>query len=80
MTIESSKTLGGVGAILMFIGVFPFISTYGIVELIGVILVLIALHGFANYYKERGIFNNAIYGLIAGIVGVVVAAAVGLST
>jgi len=80
MTLESSKTLGGVGALLMFISVFPYIGTYtfGVIGLIGVILVLVALHGFASYYKEQGIFNNAIYGIVTGIVGVVVAAAVGL--
>lgn len=78
MTIESSKNLGGVGALLMFIGVFPYISSYGVVEIVGLILVLVALYSFAGYYKERGIFNNSIYGLIAGIVGVILAAAVGL--
>jgi uncharacterized membrane protein len=79
MTLESSKTLGGVGALLMFIGVFPYISTYtfGVIGLIGAILVLVALHGFARYYKEQGIFNNAIYGIVAGIVGIVVAIAIG---
>jgi len=78
MTLESSKNLGGVGALLMFIGIFPYINTFGIVELIGAILLLVALHGFASYYKEQGIFNNAIYGIIAGIVGVVVAVAIGI--
>jgi uncharacterized membrane protein len=38
MQIETSKTLGGVGAILMFLGVIPFISYYGIIELVGLIL------------------------------------------
>jgi uncharacterized membrane protein len=76
MTFESSKTLGGVGAILMLIGFIPYVEPYlGIIALVGLILVLVALHGLANYYKEKGIFNNAIYGLIAGIVGIVVAAA-----
>ena len=78
MTLESSKNLGGIGALLMFIGVFPYINTFGIVELIGAVLVLIALHGFASYYHEQGIFNNAVYGIVAGIVGVVVAIAVGI--
>lgn len=76
MTLESSKTLGGIGAILMFVGALPYISTYGIVELVGVILVLVALHGLANFYRDRSIFNNAIYGVIAGIVGIIVAAVV----
>jgi uncharacterized membrane protein len=79
MTIESSKNLGGVGALLMFIGIFPYINYFGIVELIGAILVLVALHGFGSYYKEEGIFNNALYGIITGIVGVVLAVAIGIA-
>ena len=79
MTLESSKNLGGVGAILILIGVLPYISFYGIVEIIGVILVLIALHGFAGHYNERSIFNNALYGVIAGIIGVIAAAAIGIA-
>ncbi len=79
MTFESSKTLGGVGALLMFIGVFPYINYFGIIELIGAILVLVALHGFARIYKERGIFDNALYGIIAGIVGVVSSVAIGIA-
>jgi uncharacterized membrane protein len=74
MEIQTTKALGGIGAILMFIGVIPYISYFGIIELIGLILVMIALYGLANYYKETGIFNNALYGLIIGIVGGVVAA------
>ena len=79
MTLESSKTLGGIGAILMFIGIFPYISYFGIVELIGAILVLTALYSLGNYYKDSGIFNNALYGIMAGIVGVVSAVAIGLA-
>jgi uncharacterized membrane protein len=79
MTLESSKTLGGIGAILMFIGVLPYINYYSIVELIGALLVLVALHGFARIYKESGIFNNALYGILAGIVGVVLAAVIGIA-
>jgi uncharacterized membrane protein len=73
MSIETSKTLGGIGAILMFIGVIPVANIYGIIELVGLILVMIALYNIGNYYTEKGIFNNALYGLIAGIVGGVVA-------
>ena len=79
MTFDSSKNLGGVGAILMFIGIFPYINTFGIVELIGAILVLVALHGFASLYKQSGIFDNALYGIIAGIVGVVLAVVIGIA-
>jgi uncharacterized membrane protein len=74
MTLETSKTLGGIGSILMLIGVIPFGVPYlGVIALIGFILVLVALHGLASYYKENGIFDNALYGFIAAIVGVVAA-------
>jgi len=75
MNLESSRTLGGVGAILLLIGIIPFAAPYtGVVALIGFILVLIALHGLGDYYKENRIFTNALYGFIAAIVGAVAAA------
>jgi uncharacterized membrane protein len=78
MSLESSKTLGGVGAILILAGSLVTTYTFGVLTLIGVILVFIALNGLANYYKERSIFTNAIYSLVAGIVGVVVSASAAL--
>ena len=68
MTLESSKTLGGVGALLMVIG--PFLGAYtGVLGVIGLILVLIALKGLSDHYNEGGIFNNALYGIIMAIIG-----------
>jgi uncharacterized membrane protein len=79
MTLNSSKILGGIGAILILIGGLPYISQFGIIEFIGAILVLVALYGFARVYKESGIFDNALYGIIAGIVGVVLAVVIGIA-
>jgi uncharacterized membrane protein len=79
MTPETSKILGGVGALLMFIGVIPYVSYYGAVEIIGAILVLVALYGLGSHYKESGIFNNAIYGVIIGVVGVILAVSIGIA-
>ncbi len=62
MTLDSNKTLGGVGAILLAI---PFLN------LVGIILVLIAMKGLAEYYNEDDIFQNALYGFIFGIIGAV---------
>ena len=47
----------------------------GVLNLIGIILVLIGMKGLADFYGEREIFNNALYGFIFGIIGVVVAIA-----
>ena len=85
MTIETSKNLGGVGSILLFIGVLPWIAPYGwVLALVGLILALIGFKGLADYYNEAGVFNNALYAVILGIIGVgvfvVVIAAFGLLT
>ena len=75
MTLESNKTLGGVGALLMVISPFSgFVAGVfsSVLGLVGLILVLIAMKGLANHYNEGGIFNNALYGVILTIVGGIV--------
>jgi uncharacterized membrane protein len=67
VSLDSNKTLGGIGAILLAI---PFLS------LIGIILVLIAMKGMGEYYNDDDIFKNALYGFIFGFVGVVALVAV----
>jgi len=76
MALESSRTLGGIGALLIVIGLLGLSVPYaGILALIGVILLFIGLKGLADAYGDRGIFNNALYALVIGIVGVVVGVA-----
>jgi uncharacterized membrane protein len=71
VSIESSKTLGGVGALLVAFGFFvPFLS------LVGIILVFIALKGIADSYGDSSIFQNALYGIIFLIIGAVAGAVV----
>jgi len=74
MDLQTSKNLGGVGALLLFIG--PLLSyghsLAGLLPLIGFILILIALKSFADHYKDAGIFNNALYGFITAIAGIVI--------
>ena len=77
MNFATSKILGGLGALLIFTGVFLQIPFYGGLPLIGLILVLAALWGLAGHYKDQRIFKNALYGSILGIVGIF---AVGLLT
>jgi uncharacterized membrane protein len=79
MNLESSKTLGGIGAILLFVGVFPFLNYFGIIDLIGAILILVGLHGVGEHYHDPRIFRNAIYGIVIGIVGAVIAVVVALT-
>lgn len=73
MTLETDKSLGGVGAILLVIGTIPFAGAYtGILALVGLILVLIAMKGLSSYYSDSSIFNNALYAIIIAIVGGIV--------
>ena len=78
MNFDTSKNVGGVGAILIFVSVLlSYASAFsGVVSLVGLILVLIAFKGFADYYNEAGIFNNALYGVITAIVGGIATVAV----
>ncbi|MEM3581145.1 MAG: DUF996 domain-containing protein [Candidatus Bathyarchaeia archaeon] len=75
MNLESMKALGFVGAILMVISFAGAAGRLyeGLPLLAGIILVLIALKGFADYYKDKGIFNNSLYGTVIVIVGIVAA-------
>lgn len=78
MTLETNKTLGGIGALLMFIGPISgaVVSAFsGLLSLIGIILVLIAAKGLADHYNDGSIFNNTLYGIILTIVGAVAFAA-----
>src|SRR4030042_622853 len=74
MDLESSKNIGGVGALLLVIsGVGVFGTMYvGLLGLVGIILTLIGLKGMSDYFKEAGIFNNALYATIAIIIGAVI--------
>jgi uncharacterized membrane protein len=63
----------------MLIGLIPYAEPYlGVLAFVGFILILIGLRGLAGYYKQDGIFDNALYGFIAAIIGVVAAVATAL--
>ena len=76
MNLESAKSIGGVGAILVFIGGLAFfvqpLLTLGL-GVLGALLVLISLHTLAHDYMEKGIFSNGLYGFITFAVGGIVA-------
>ncbi|MCL1977868.1 MAG: DUF996 domain-containing protein [Candidatus Bathyarchaeota archaeon] len=78
MNLETSKLLGGIGALLMFLGgITLYIGYYfGILEIVGIILVLLSLHSLANFYGNRGIFNNALFGVLAAVIGAIISVVV----
>jgi uncharacterized membrane protein len=67
MVLESDKTIGGIGAILIALGmIVPFLG------LVGIIMVLIAMKGLADYYADDSLFRDALYAIIFGIIGIIV--------
>ena len=63
--LGDAKTLGGIGAILLLI---PGVS------IIGYILILIATKYVSDELRDRSIFDNMLYAVISGIIGVAAAA------
>jgi uncharacterized membrane protein len=53
MNIQSSKILGGIGALLLFLGVFPVLNSFGIILIIGAILVLFSLYNLPVFTKTK---------------------------
>jgi uncharacterized membrane protein len=75
MSFETSKIFGLIGAIFMVIS--PLGGSSGnVLGLAGLVLLLIAFNDLADYYKDRSIFKNVLYGIIIFIAGIVIAAAV----
>ena len=65
--LGEAKTLGGIGSILLLIPA---------VNIVGYILILIATKYISDGLGDRSIFDNMLYAVIAGIVGVAAAAVI----
>ena len=71
-SLESNKNLAGIGAILLILSVVPYAGA--VLGIIGVVLLLTAIKGFANYYQDNTMYQNAFTGLIYYIIAVIAAA------
>jgi len=75
MTFDSDKNLAGIGAIIIAIGYLISI----ILTIVGFILLLLGVSKLANYYGEKSIFNNFLYGFIIALIGTVATILIGLA-
>lgn len=73
MTFETAKILGLLGAIFLVVSLFSSGSGSAL-GLAGLVLLLIAFHEFAEYYRDRSIFTNVLWGFIIFLAGVVITA------
>ncbi len=67
---NGSTFTGAVGnTFFSVIGFTGVIIAMGVLSLIALVLFLVSMYTLAQYYSEPGIFKNALYSVIVGIVG-----------
>ena len=70
--LSQAKTLGGVGSLLILLAIVP--GSGWLLGIAGFVLVLIAVKYVADLLGDPSIFNNMVISVVAGVVGVAVAA------
>lgn len=70
--VESSKTLAGIGSILLILSIIP--DAGAVFGIIGAILLLIGVKGLARYYQDNEVYQNTLMGIIFLIIASIVAA------
>ena len=69
-SLESNKNLAGIGTILLALGsIVP--AAGAVLGIVGIILLLIGIKGIASYYNDSSIYQNAIMGLVFGVIGLI---------
>ena len=72
-SFEHSKTLAGVGAILLLLGFVPYAGW--VLAIVGVVLLVIGMKELAKYYQDQNVYQNTLTGVKFYVVAVVAAAA-----
>ncbi len=68
-SLESSKTLAGVGSILLVLSFVPYAGVA--LGIIGAIMLVIGVKGIADYYHDNGIYQATISGVIFYVIALV---------
>jgi uncharacterized membrane protein len=69
-SLNEVKTLGGIGSLLTLLSIVPTVGV--VLAIVGLILVLVAVKYASDILGDSKIFNNMLYAVILGIVGLVV--------
>jgi len=75
---SAAKTLGGIGAILVFLSLVPYVgAVFGV---LGFIMVLVAVKYIADDLNERKVFSNMMVAVFLSTAGILVGSLVVLGT
>ncbi len=69
ITLSQTKTLGGIGALLLVLSGVPGIGI--LAALAGYILILFAIKNISKILEDKSIFNNMLIASIAAVTGVI---------
>ncbi len=73
MSFENDRLMGQIGALLVVVS--PFAGSFNsVLAIVGLVLLLVAFNGLAEYYKDRSIFKNVVNGAIIFAVGAAITA------
>ncbi|BAJ50030.1 conserved hypothetical protein [Candidatus Caldarchaeum subterraneum] len=73
--LNQARMIGGIGSILLVLTIVPNVGP--VLSIVGFILVLLALKYVSDTVQQPAIFQNALYAVIIGIVGAVIAMVLG---
>ena len=76
--LSQAKTLGGIGSIFLLLSFVPAVGW--ILAIAGAIMVLVAIKYVSEIVQDRSIFNNMLFAIVLGIVGLVVGVVVIVGT
>ncbi|HYB75733.1 MAG TPA: DUF996 domain-containing protein [Nitrososphaerales archaeon] len=71
INLSEAKMLGGIGSILTLLAIIPSVGVF--LAIVGLVLVLFAVKYASDALGDRKIFNETLYAVVLGIVGLVVA-------
>jgi uncharacterized membrane protein len=71
LNFENSKTMAGVGAVLLLLSIIPYAGW--VLGIVGIILLIKSVREFSNYYQDQSIYQNSLTGIKYYIVALVAA-------
>ncbi len=71
VNFENSKTMAGVGAVLLLLSIVPYAGW--VLGIVGIILLIKSMREFSNYYQDQSIYRNSLTGIKYYIVALVAA-------
>ncbi len=72
---ESTKTMAGIGSLLLLLSVFPYAGW--VLGLVGIVLLVKSMKEFSDYYGDKSIYQNAWTGIKYYIVAIIAIAVAG---